>query len=94
MIIYKFDPIRAGLGPDETYAPLVIDADAELARPIALQGFEAIAGRRAQRVQRGRRIQHVEFSRRDLGNGAPFGGAIAVSEKPLSLGVGEANDHI
>ena len=93
MIIHEFDPVWTGLSPDKTQAPLVIDADAELARPIAFQGFEAIARRRAQRRQRGRRIQHVQFSRRNLGDGAPLGRAIAASENPLSLGVGKANNH-
>ena len=93
MIIHELDAIWAGFGPDETQAPSVVGADAELARPVAFEGFEAVARRRAQRVQRRRRIQHVEFSRHDLGDGAPLGRAIAVPEKPLSLGVGKANDH-
>ena len=93
MVVYDLDTIWSGLSPNETHAPLVVDADAELARPIAPEGFEAIARRRAQRLQGRRRVQHVQFSRRGLGDGAPSGRAIAVCEKPLSFGVGEANDH-
>ena len=43
MIIYDFDFERVPVFPDEADAPLVIDANAVVARPLPLEGFEAVA---------------------------------------------------
>lgn len=51
MIIYDFDFVRVPVFPDEADAPLVIDADAVPARPIALEGFEAVARRHPHVIQ-------------------------------------------
>jgi hypothetical protein len=45
MVVDDLGAIGAVFDPDETYAPTIVDADAELTRPIGLQGFEPIAGR-------------------------------------------------
>ena len=48
MIISDFNVLGIGSGPDETDAPLVVDADAMLAGAAALQWFEPVAGRESQ----------------------------------------------
>src|SRR3546814_2710932 len=48
VIVGDLDIIRPILGPDEADGKLVVDADGMLALTVARQGFEAVAGRRAQ----------------------------------------------
>ena len=43
MIIYDFDFVRVPVLPDEADASLVIDTNAVPARPVAFEGFEAVA---------------------------------------------------
>src|ERR1700677_1176182 len=81
MVVYNLNAIRTGFGPNETHAPPVVDADAELPGPIALQRFKPVARRRAQRVERRGRIQHIELASDDLGNGAPLRRTDALPEK-------------
>jgi len=51
--------------PDETNAPLAVDADAVLPFAVAVQGFEAVAGRRSQVAQHVRGIQLPKLAKRD-----------------------------
>ena len=44
MIVYDFDPVGIGLGPDKTDPPLLIHTNAVFSRSVALQRFEWIAG--------------------------------------------------
>ena len=44
MVIDNFNVVRIAITPDEAQPPLVIDADAVLALPIALQCFQPVAG--------------------------------------------------
>src|SRR5258708_6072470 len=48
MIVGYFHLFGVGSGPDETDAPLVVDADAVLAGAVASQRFEPVAGRKSQ----------------------------------------------
>ena len=45
MVIDDFNVGRTARGPSETDSKLLIDSDAELTLPVALQGLEAVAGR-------------------------------------------------
>jgi len=64
VIVHNLDIDRAGLGPCEANAPLIIDADAPLTDPVALERFEPIARRGPQKIERLRRVQHGQFARR------------------------------
>lgn len=57
VVVHDFDIFRAGGCPDETYAPLPIDADAVLAFAVVFQRFQLVARRRAQELQRMRGIE-------------------------------------
>jgi hypothetical protein len=63
MIIYDFDFVRVSVFPDETDAPLVIDANAVPARSVALEGFEAVARRHPHVVQFSTAESCVSFPR-------------------------------
>ena len=62
MVIHNFHFQRIFTAPAEADAPLVIDADAVLAYPVALQGFQPIPRRREQIVQAPRLVQQQQFS--------------------------------
>jgi len=47
VVVVDFNVNGPGVCPDKAYAPLVIDADAMLADPVARQSLQSIAGRRA-----------------------------------------------
>lgn len=51
MVVYKFYVVRLTIFPGKTYPPLLIDADAVLVLPVALQLFELVSGRYTQKVQ-------------------------------------------
>jgi hypothetical protein len=56
VVIHDLDIPGRALTPFETNPPLVVDSDAVLPEPIAVQGFETIARRRAQIFELFRRI--------------------------------------
>jgi len=70
MVVHNFHVKCILALPSEADAPLVIDADAVLAVPVALQGFESITRRGAQIVQTPR------LARR------PFGGSKLLGSNP------------
>jgi hypothetical protein len=51
MGVYDLDPEGFAVPPRETDPPLIVDADAVLALPMARQSFEPVAGRLAQIVE-------------------------------------------
>lgn len=69
MVIDDFDVCRADIRPDETDAPLVVDAGAVLPMPVASQCFQAIAGWRLQEIQGLRCIQLRQLAFCDGGEG-------------------------
>jgi hypothetical protein len=48
--------------PSKTDPPPLVDADAVLAAPLALQRFEPIAGRHPEIIQRSRLVQHTQLA--------------------------------
>jgi hypothetical protein len=61
-------PTRA-IFPDKANSVLVIDPDAVLAAPIAMQGFQPISRRRLEIIDCVRRIEHFQFPQRRALNG-------------------------
>lgn len=60
--------VVGGFIPLEADAPLVIDANAVLPFAVALQCFQAIAGRHAKKVDAVRGVQQSELAQRDCGD--------------------------
>jgi len=52
VVVDDLDVVRATLRPAQADPPLVVDADAVLARAVPAQGFEAVAGRRLEVAER------------------------------------------
>jgi hypothetical protein len=46
MIVYNFNQFSTPIAPNETDAPLCVDADAMLIASTALQRFQFVSGRR------------------------------------------------
>lgn len=61
MVVGNFDIARVAVVPFETETVLIIDANTMLARAIAFQGFEAIAGRDSQFIEGCSGGEEVEF---------------------------------
>ena len=84
---------RAGGGPDEADAVLVVDADAVLALAITGQGFETVYRRHSEITDLVGRVEHEEFLERSL---AEFGAVLrdsASAEQFLCVLVGERKNH-
>jgi hypothetical protein len=69
VVIGDFDFVGILAFPAKAHAILVVDADAVLAGPVALKGFESVAGRNAQMVEGGGSFELGEFAEGDPVNG-------------------------
>ncbi len=61
MIVDNFHVFHITIVPNETDPPLIIDANAMLAKSITLQSFESVAGRYTQLAQRLCSMQHPQL---------------------------------
>lgn len=92
MIVHDLDVFGAFNRPAEANSILVIYPDAMLAFAFALQDFQAIAGRRAQKIQSLRRIKLRQFPDGTVCDaGKPS--AFSSFEQGLRIPAGEALDH-
>jgi hypothetical protein len=64
-----------------------------LALPITFQKLQAIARRRAQIAQEDRRVEHVEFAFRHVGDRAPLSRGSSPAKERFGFLVGEAGYH-
>jgi hypothetical protein len=62
MVVDDFDMIRPSFGPDETDAPLIVDADRVLATPVSSERFQPVCRRRAQIAKIARLMKHIKLS--------------------------------
>ena len=64
MIVHELDRVCVTVLPDKADTPLVVDANAVLPRPVALQRLEPVARREAQSVKARRGMElRVYFGR-------------------------------
>jgi hypothetical protein len=61
MVIHYLHILDAAIFPDKANPVLVIDPDAVLAAPIAMQGFQSISRRHLENIDCARRIEHFQF---------------------------------
>jgi len=62
VVIHNLHIKGIALLPDKTDPPLVIDADAVLARPVTLQSFQSVGGWYAQIIQVPGVVQHAQLT--------------------------------
>ena len=92
MVVDYLDVFRAGVCPAKTQAELIVHANTILAGTVALQGFQAIARWRAQKLKGMRRIElHQLTNRHERNRREPP--AFARLEQSLSIDAAEALDH-
>jgi hypothetical protein len=93
MIIHDFYVPGIAVTPSETDSPLIVDANAVSARPIAFQAFQAVSGRTPKVVNRNGRIHGMQFRLGPLLNRSWQ----AFNGKPHKNGgcpfIGKAPDH-
>jgi hypothetical protein len=63
VVIHNLDFIRVPVTPRKANAPLVIDADAVLALPIAFQALQSVSRQRRERSDIRRRVKYVELAK-------------------------------
>jgi len=63
VVIDDFNVFGSVRGPNETYAPLIVDAYAVLPLPLALQRLQMIAGRHTQVIQNRRPVELFKLSK-------------------------------
>ncbi len=92
MVIDDLDVLGARIGPAKADPELVVDPDAVLSCPVALEGFQMVSGRNAQVFQRSGDFQLPKFTAGRGGDiGEPFD-RIAL-RKGLRFGAPEHFDH-
>src|SRR6056297_1213500 len=64
VVVRNFDVIRMPFPPEETDAPLIVDSNAVLARPVAFEAFQPISGRNAQKVKLGCGVELQQLAQR------------------------------
>jgi hypothetical protein len=94
VVIHDFNIRRAvrAFFPGKANSPLVINTDAVLPAPLALQCFETISGQSGEVSQVHRTFQPVQFQPCGKGNAVKLLNAIA-SGKTLSILVRKASNH-
>ncbi len=93
MIVNNLDLIRIAIPPAEGNAPLIIDANTVLARSVAFEFLQAVAGRNSQVFELLGGVNEPELPQHHplkVGREAPHGLAL---EKPLGVPIGKALDH-
>ena len=92
MVIDEFHVRRTLGGPPKAQTKLIVDADAVLPLPIALQRFEPVAGQRRQIMKDVRGVKAVELEPRGPLDARERFHALAGREVSRSL-IAVADDH-
>ena len=93
MIVDQLDLVRIAAPPFEAQAPLVVDANAPLAGPIAAQLLEAVARWNPEVLGRGGGVQDPQLAEPDaLDIGTPLPDRLAVVQS-FRVAVAEGADH-
>ena len=92
IVFGNFDMFGTSLPPREADAVLIIDSDAVLVLPVAVQPFQAIARRNQQIVQSTSTVKGNQPAKRDRRDGVELFDPFPL-EKALSLRTPETPDH-
>jgi hypothetical protein len=93
VVVDNFNLGWARPGPSKADPPLIVDADAVLAGPVALQLLQSIARGNSEIVEIYRGVEDEEFSKGDPGcKGVELADASAIPDR-LGVLVGERPQH-
>jgi len=92
MIVHDLNFVSVTLPPHEAETPLVVNADAILPLPVAMQRFQAIARRSCQVAQFGGTVQLPELSSGDAFDSLKAAARLPTVKSP-GLGAAERLDH-
>lgn len=93
MIIDDLHVVRVTILPAEAHAPLIIDANAMLSRPIAPELLEPIPRRHAEILELFRSVEHDELPEHRAMQIARKATDPFPREQALRVAIGEALDH-
>jgi hypothetical protein len=93
MVIDNFDIVSLSAFKSETYAPLIVDADAPLSGPVSGQRFQAVGRRHAKIVNHHSRVQLDQSFDRSLQNVRRKMLGFPRDKKPLGINVRESLNH-
>jgi hypothetical protein len=88
--LYRLGAVRR---PAETDAPLPVDTNGMLPATIAFQCFQPVARRRAQIIQTGRCVHHIELAPCDSLDIPPARRTATIAKQSLGGLVGKAADR-
>ena len=94
MIVNDLDLPYVAIAPDETYAPLLIDANAVLPKSVATKHFQPVAGRNSQIIETASRVDRNQLGPSPLLDlhGYPSNG-VACKDGRSAL-AGKTLDHV
>src|SRR5258708_9322421 len=93
MIVGQLDPIGVAVSPHKADAPLIVDADAVLAGPVAPQCLQVVSGRHPQVRNGGCGVEHSQFeASAEMNVSRKLGRSFAVPDL-FGLLAGKAYDH-
>jgi hypothetical protein len=93
MVINDRNVVCTAIAPFEYNSPLVVDANAVLARSLPPQGLQAISGWNFQILERGRCVEQSEFPERGLMNTWVNASWPLAPKKGLGFRIGKRDDH-
>jgi hypothetical protein len=94
VVIDNFDIVGTSVIPEETDAPLVVDADTVLTGAIALKQFETITGWHAEIFDATALVDHAKFSQCDILYVGRQLSTAPAGPYQLGLSVREAFEHV
>nr|WP_310778989.1 hypothetical protein [Candidatus Palauibacter scopulicola] len=94
MVVDDLDVVRVSGAPEETDPPLLVDANAVLIGPIALQFLQPIARRHPEIRKINGRVEHPELSERASLNVRRQSRNGTALEEALGITVAESLDHL
>jgi hypothetical protein len=93
VVINDLDFISVAVFPPKADAPLIVDANAMLARAIAFELLEAIAGRNPEVIEPFRRVDRDELTEHGPHELRRIATDVLALEEGFGVAVGEALDH-
>jgi hypothetical protein len=93
VIVNDLNLVGVALSPPETHAPLIVDPNAMLASPIAVQPLQSVAWRDAEIAEALGGVQRHELPQHDALEVSRKSSHALAREEALGIAVGKGRDH-